>query len=85
MIKAIESLVDALMGKKKAFLYFATKAPVDGEDLIKKGYVAHISHKERRYIPLIDEMAYGTVIYDRELEPWEVARMRLTSAPRGQE
>lgn len=80
--EALRLMVDAMTGATNVYLYFATHEPLDGDDLIEKGYIAHVNHGERRYIPLIDGMAYGTVIYDRQLEPWEIARMRLTSAPR---
>ncbi len=80
--RKIDILVDALSGAERVHLYFATKAPIDVDKLPEAGYIAHVSHDERKYIPLIDDMVYGTVVYRRLLEPWEVVRARLTSAPR---
>lgn len=75
-------LVNALSGVERVHLYFATKAPVSTDKLPEDGYIAHVNHDERKYIRLIDDMAYGTVIYGRRLKPWEIEMLRLTSAPR---
>lgn len=78
----VRTQAEALAGAQRVYLYFATKAPIDAAALPEDGYIAHVNHDERKYIHLIDDMAYGTVIYGRMLEPWEIARLRLTSAPR---
>ena len=75
------TLIEAMAGVQKAHLYFAVKAPIDADKLPEDGYIAHINHEERRYIRLINDMAYGTAVFSRTLEPWEIARARLTSAP----
>ena len=82
LVRKIDILVDALSGAERVYLYFAAKAPIDADKLPEAGYIAHVSHDERKYIPLIDDMVYGTVVYRRRLEPWEIVKARLTSAPR---
>lgn len=79
---AVRVLADALAGADRVYLYFATRVPIDAAALPEDGYIAHVNHDERKYIRLIDDMAYGTAIYRRRLEPWEIAKTRLTSAPR---
>lgn len=78
----VRMLAEGLAGTRRVYLYFATKAPIDAAKLPEDGYIAHVSHEERKYIRLIDDMAYGTVIYGRRLAPWEIVKLRLTSAPR---
>ena len=80
--RKIDVLIDALSGAERVYLYFAAKAPIDADKLPEAGYIAHVNHDERKYIPLIDDMVYGTVVYRRRLEPWEIVKARLTSAPR---
>lgn len=82
LVERTEAMVEALAGAERVYLYFAAKAPIDADKLPEAGYIAHVNHDERKYIPLIDDMVYGTVVYRRRLEPWEIVKARLTSAPR---
>ena len=75
-------LVDALAGVERVHLYFATKRPIEGGKLPEDACIAYVNHAERKYIALIDDMAYGTVVCKRPLKPFELVALQLTSAPR---
>lgn len=82
LVGRAQEMIEAMAGIRRVYLYFATKAPIDADKLPDEGYVAHVNHDERKYIRLIDDMAYGTAVYRRPLKPFELAALRLTSAPR---
>lgn len=80
--QATRVLVDALAGVERVHLYFATKGPIEGGKLPEDACIAYVNHNERKYIALIDDMAYGTAVCRRTLKPFELVALRLTSAPR---
>lgn len=79
--RALEALIECVEGNPMRHIYFICKTPAVEAPLPEEGRIAYILHDARRYIPLIDRMAYGLGIYARRLEPWEIARYGLVSAP----
>lgn len=79
----LEILTECVEGMKRRHVYFCRKQPPGAGTIPEKGMLGFIAHESRRYIPLIDDVAWGLAIYDRILDPWEIVRFGLISAPRG--
>lgn len=65
--------------------YYCTQRPPAPGAVPAGGLIETEDYGERRYIPDIDRMAWGAVVYDRELAPWEIMRYELTREPREDE
>lgn len=80
--RMLDAAMDVIEGVSRRYVYFMKKAPVEEPPVPANGMIAYILHDERRYIPAIDKMAWGTAIFDRLLEPWETERYGLICGPR---
>lgn len=76
------ALLEVVEGTKNRHIYFMLKDPKEIPTLPEGGKIADIRHKERRYVPLIDRMAWGLAIYSRELEDREMVACGLIRAPK---
>ena len=59
--------------------YCIMRPPMPG--VIPKGAMEVMTFRERRYVPEIDRMAWGYVVYTRELCYAEINEYELISAP----
>ena len=78
----IRALAECVEGAVKRYIYFCMKRSPQRDKLPQDGLIAFVDHGERRYIPRIDDVAWGLAIYSRELMPWEIARYELRANPR---
>lgn len=62
--------------------YYCTKYPPDIGYVPFVGMIESADYGERRYIPEIDRMAWGRVVYNRELNYSEIRAYGLVSEPR---
>lgn len=62
--------------------YCIARPPKLGVLPFDPGLLSHKSFDERRYIPEIDRMAWGWVVYTRELTPQEIFDYELIMHPR---
>lgn len=62
--------------------YYCIKYPPDIGLVPFYGMVESIDYGERRYIPDIDRMAWGRVVYNRELGYHEMSDFGLISEPK---
>ena len=82
MSKEKLALLEVIEGTMNRHIYFLMKAPREMPPLPVDGKIADIRHEERRYVPLIDRMAWGLAIYSRELKDYEMKACGLIRAPR---
>ena len=62
--------------------YYCTKYPPDIGYVPFAGMIESADYGERRYIPDIDRMAWGRVVYNRELSHYEIRAYGLISEPK---
>jgi len=60
--------------------YCLAKKPSE-DTLPEKGLKRFVPYKERMYEECVGTMVSGYAVYDRVLEPWEIARWGLISKP----
>lgn len=63
------------------YTYYCLKRPPSTHTLPGKGLIHASAFEERRYVFEIDQMAYGSAMYNRPLAPWEIMRYDLASEP----
>jgi hypothetical protein len=64
-----------------AHVYYATQRP-PMMGAIPRGDLLYLDpYKARRYVPSIDRMAWGCVVYSRRLSPQEIADYELVAEP----
>ena len=63
------------------YAYYCLKRPPSSGSLPGKGLIHASVFEERQYIFEIDQMAYGTALYNRRLAPWEIVHYDLASEP----
>ena len=65
--------------------YFCTQRPPAPGVVPADGLIAAEDYGKRSYVAAIDRMAWGSVVYSRELASWEIMRYELTREPREEE
>ena len=78
--KVQDAMLEVIEGVKKRYVYFIVG--MKDMRLPEEGRIAFIIHDERRYVPAIDRMAWGLVIYNRILDSEEMQDCGLVSGPR---
>lgn len=69
------------MKAANGFVYYCKKAPPAEDTLPAKGLKKFRPYTERMYEADVDCMVWGNAVYSRRLEPWEIMRYGLISAP----
>lgn len=62
-------------------VYYATQRPPMMGAVPRGGLLYVDPYETRRYVASIDRMAWGCVVYDRQLAPREVAEYELVAEP----
>lgn len=80
--KTQDAMLEVIEGVKKRYVYFIIEVTEMRRPMPEEGRIAFIVHDERRYVPAIDRMTWGLVIYNRLLDSEEMQACGLISGPR---